>query len=60
MVPLTDAWIERPVGSDRELQRIGTVVLNRDKMDWVMSTWDDSSTWREADPTMSGEGIDPD
>jgi hypothetical protein len=56
MVPLTDAWIERPVGADRELQRIGTVVLNRDKMDWVMSTWDDSSTWREAEPTASIEG----
>jgi hypothetical protein len=59
MVPLTDAWIERPVGDDRELQRIGTVVLNRDKMDWVMSTWDDSSTWR-ADPVTSAETTDPD
>lgn len=58
MVPLTDAWIERPVGADRELQRIGTVVLNRDRMDWVMSTWDDSSTWRAQDPVSAGEGVD--
>lgn len=59
MVPLTDAWIERPVGDDRELQRIGTVVLNRDNMDWVMSTWDDSSTWRTELPPYPDEGLDP-
>lgn len=60
MVPLTDAWIERPVGDDIELLRIGTVVLNRDKMDWVMSTWDDSSTWRDADPAAAIEATAPD
>ena len=59
MVPLTDAWIERPVGADRELQRIGTVVLNRDMMDWVMSTWDDSSTWRTQLPADANEGLEP-
>lgn len=54
MVPLTEAWLERPVGEERDLYRIGTVVLNRDKMDWVMSTWDDSSEWLDADPTEPG------
>jgi hypothetical protein len=43
MVPLTDAWVERPIGTDRDVHRIGTVVLNRDRMDWVVATWDDSS-----------------
>ena len=45
MVPLTDAWVDRPVGTERDLQHIGTVVINRDRMDWVVATWDDSSRW---------------
>jgi hypothetical protein len=42
MVPLTDAWIDLPVGAERDLHRVGTVVLNRDRLDWVVATWDDS------------------
>lgn len=58
MVPLTEAWLERPVGEERDLYRIGTVVLNRDKMDWVMATWDDSSDWLDPDPTdMAYDGF---
>jgi len=49
MVPLTEAWIERQVGTEWDEHRIGTVVLNRDRMDWVVATWDDSSRWVERD-----------
>jgi hypothetical protein len=55
MVPLTEAWVERPLGSERDLHRLGTVVLNRDKMDWVTATWDDSTYWLDAVP----ERLDP-
>lgn len=62
MVPLTEAWLERPVGEERDLYRIGTVVLNRDKMDWVMATWEDSSEWLDADPVdpATDQVADPD
>lgn len=36
MVPLTDAWIEFPLGSDRERRRVGTVVVNQDQIDWIV------------------------
>ena len=55
MVPLTDAWVERPVGLDRDVQRIGTVVLNRDRMDWVVSTWEDSSSWLDIERPVPRE-----
>lgn len=47
MVPLTDAVIERPVGLEQELQSLGTVVVNRDRVEWVVPTWDDAPHWRE-------------
>jgi hypothetical protein len=55
MVPLTEAWVERQVGAEWDEHRIGTVVLNRDRMDWVVATWDDSSRWieRERDASES-------
>ena len=28
---------------------IGTVVLNRDRLDWVVETWEDSSRWLAID-----------
>jgi hypothetical protein len=64
MVPLTDAWIERPVGDDRDVQSIGTVALNRDHVDWAVETWDDSSRWLAMDliaPAIdrSGPAADP-
>jgi hypothetical protein len=36
MVPLTDAWIEFPLASDRQRRRVGTVVVNRDQIDWIV------------------------
>jgi hypothetical protein len=41
MVPLTDAWIEFPVASGRERRRVGTVVVNREQIDWVVPAIDD-------------------
>lgn len=49
MVPLTEAWVDRPLGTERELQRLGTVILNRDRMDWVVATWEDSTRWLDAE-----------
>jgi hypothetical protein len=36
MVPLTDAWIDFPLASGRERRRVGTVVLNREQIDWIV------------------------
>lgn len=41
MVPLTDAWIEFPVSSGRERRRVGTVVVNREQIDWIVPAIDD-------------------
>jgi hypothetical protein len=50
MVPLTDAWLDRPLAGERDIQRLGTVVLNRDHIDSVIATWDDSSAWLGPEP----------
>ena len=50
MVPLTEAWVDRPLGDERDLHRLGTVILNRDRMDWVVATWEDSSRWLDDRP----------
>jgi len=57
MVPLTEAWIERQVGAEWDEFRIGTVVLNRDRMDWVVATWDDSSRWVEREPEPASDPL---
>jgi len=41
MVPLTDAWIEFPLASGRERRRVGSVVLNRGQIDWIVPAIDD-------------------
>lgn len=41
MVPLTDAWIDFPLASGRERRRVGTVVLNREQIDWIVPAVDD-------------------
>jgi hypothetical protein len=35
MVPLTYAWIEHWCGEARSVQSTGTIVINRDKADWM-------------------------
>jgi hypothetical protein len=36
MVPLTEAWIEVPLGGELQRRRVGTVVINRDRIDWIV------------------------
>jgi hypothetical protein len=36
MVPLTEAWIEVPLGGELQRRRVGTVVVNRDRIDWIV------------------------
>jgi hypothetical protein len=68
MVPLTDAWVDRPIGGERDLDRVGTILLNRDRIEWVVATWDDSSgrlgTDQPDDPASGwwdwpDDGLDP-
>ena len=41
MVPLTDAWIEFATPAGRQRRRVGTVVLNREQIDWIVPAVDD-------------------
>ena len=41
MVPLTDAWIEFATPAGRERRRVGTVVVNREQVDWIVPAIDD-------------------
>jgi len=41
MVPLTDAWVEYGSGEKRQRRRVGTLVVNRDLVDWVVPAIDD-------------------
>jgi hypothetical protein len=41
MVPLTDAWIEFPSIAGRQRRRVGTVVVNRQQIDWIVPAVDD-------------------
>jgi hypothetical protein len=36
MVPLTDAWIEYDDGSMHHGHRVGAIVVNRDRIDWIV------------------------
>jgi hypothetical protein len=41
MVPLTDAWIEFQTATGRQRRRVGTVVVNREQVDWIVPAIDD-------------------
>jgi len=41
MVPLTDAWIEYWSGTDRTTQSIGTIIVNREHVDWMRVVTDE-------------------
>ena len=41
MVPLTDAWIDDQFGAVRQRRRVGTLVVNRDHIDWIVPAADD-------------------
>jgi hypothetical protein len=40
MVPLTDAWIEFPSASGRQRRQAGTLVVNREQIDWIVPAVD--------------------
>jgi len=35
MVPVTEAWIEYPNGAERQKVRVGTLIVNRELLDWI-------------------------
>ena len=41
MVPLTDAWIDFATAAGRQRRRVGTVVVNREQIDWIVPAIDD-------------------
>ncbi len=41
MVPLTDAWIEYWTRSNRTTQSIGTIIVNREQVDWMRVVTDE-------------------
>jgi len=41
MVPLTDAWIEYWSGDERTKQSSGTIIVNRERIDWMRVVTDD-------------------
>jgi len=41
MVPLTDAWIDFASAAGRQRRRVGTVVVNREQIDWIVPAIDD-------------------
>ena len=41
MVPITDAWIEYVAGDTRQRRRVGTLIVNRHLVDWVVQAIDD-------------------
>jgi hypothetical protein len=41
MVPLTEAWIEYVSGKTRQRRRVGTLIVNRQLVDWIVPAIDD-------------------
>lgn len=41
MVPLTDAWIEYWSGGERTKQSSGTIIVNREQVDWMRVVTDE-------------------
>ncbi len=40
MVPLTDAWVEYVVGGTMQRRRVGTLIVNRQLVDWIVEAAD--------------------
>jgi hypothetical protein len=51
MIPLTYAWIEHWSGGVRSIQSTGTIVVNRDKVDWMRVVTDDDLINGQLRPT---------
>jgi len=41
MVPLTEAWIEYVSGKTRQRRRVGTLIVNRQLVDWIVPAIED-------------------
>ncbi len=41
MVPITDAWIEYTTGKTRQRRRVGTLIINRELVDWIVEAIDE-------------------
>lgn len=41
MVPLTEAWIEYPVGGSLHRARVGPIIVNHDVLDWIRHSRDE-------------------
>ena len=41
MVPITDAWIEYVAGTTRQRRRVGTLIVNRQLVDWIVEANDE-------------------
>lgn len=40
MVPITDAWVEFVVGGTHQRRQVGTLVVNREQIDWITTAID--------------------
>jgi hypothetical protein len=58
MVPLTDAWVELSIGGVRQRRQVGTIVINREQIDWVSSADDEDLLLPELPelPVAAGQG----
>jgi hypothetical protein len=52
MVPLTDAWLDFESSGGHQRQHLGTVVVNRDLMDWIVPAAVDEVELPEAPPDL--------
>jgi hypothetical protein len=52
MVPLTDAWLDYESGGTHQRHHVGTVVVNRDLMDWIVPAPVDEVELPEAPPDL--------
>ena len=41
MVPITDAWVEYTTGDTRQRRRVGTLIINRALVDWIVEAIDE-------------------
>lgn len=53
MVPITDAWIEFAVGNIRQHRPVGTLLVNREQVDWVKGVVEERVTMPDL-PTPDG------
>ena len=57
-MPITDAWIEFVAGGTRQRREVGTLVVNREQIDWITSAVDKDIRVPEtlAMPVAAGQG----